>query len=245
MDWGLFLAGFLGALTFILLVRQVAIPEFRPLYDTAAREAELTLRKESIASEQSTIEAYEKRVISGVDPAAPLLQALITRHDDRTRDHETRLERLERDLTANQALSRGLGFVAYMVLGGFFGQLLAGRITIEGVQQDIGLPLQAFVIGSAWSAYLSTVGLRFGERVADTRLERLDRYVTTELDKVRNTLPAGVETEVAKVEQAAPGSQPTKPQEIALAVEDALRETTDKVHARLEAERVAVARAFR
>ena len=81
---------------------------------------------------------------------------------DELEDTRKREESVEASITRNQVLSRGFGFILYIVFGGVVGALLGDRIQIEGITGDPPKYFQAIAIGATWTTFLSVVGVKTG-----------------------------------------------------------------------------------
>lgn len=133
MNWELFLFGMLGALLTVYLAKHEVIPEFRPLFDTSekvkkAREYQNHIKKteKHIDDIQAKLEAE-----SLTENAVTRLTTVIKTSQDEIRDERSRLQILEREIKQSQVFSRSVGFLFYIILGGVFGSLLAGRVQIR------------------------------------------------------------------------------------------------------------------
>src|SRR5207247_5041207 len=140
------------------------IPELRPLYDVTARETELDDLREhikkltkSIADTQTKLEGKDVSANLGERLGTSLNATLSELESERKRERE-----LEGAITKHQLLTRGLGFILYIVLGGVVGALLGDRIELEGLPGDTQKYFHAVAIGASLTTYLSGVGVRTG-----------------------------------------------------------------------------------
>jgi hypothetical protein len=182
--------GLLGALITVYAFKQQAIPEFRPLYDVTSERAQLiTLQDQIKQVSANSIKA----------PAKDRTELLKNLQDESNR--------LSGKIHRNELLSRGLGILFYVVLGGVFAGFFADDIKIE----DVGDAPKALLIGSAWTSYLSALGLR-GE--ASNR-EQLAQSIEQTFEKVAEVAPQVQEAmaSVASADADAPEAE-TAPQEV-------------------------------
>lgn len=162
-----FLLGLVGAVVVVYLSRTIEIPEFRSFFDTAGQISDRDAAAERLKDAYERIRAIEAELqeAAGTPQRHEALQsALEALQRDVERDcNEKRAA--ERVIRSGQIASRTLGILAYIGLGGVFGDLFAGEVDIEGV----GGNLQALVIGSAWASYLATLA-PLAEKLALPRL---------------------------------------------------------------------------
>lgn len=204
MDPATFLFGALGALLTIYLAKQEVIPEFRPLFDTLEEEKEIKQRREHIKATEKHIDEIQARLAMeslSADLTKQLTTVLETSLDE-LRGERQRLQVLERKLVRGQLISRGLGFLFYVVLGGVFGSLLAGRVQVEGFNGDLPRPFQAVAIGATWTSYLSTIGFRSGQKKADERIEALRKEVAEKLDAFNKEVLGLIHDQMTTPEEA-------------------------------------------
>jgi hypothetical protein len=236
MDAGLFFAGVVGALAFLLLVRNNPLPEFRPLFDVVEAETQLKEGKAIVSSTRKAIDGYQERLDKAGTPAeAERLLSLINTSFEKIKLEAARVAQLERHVRVNQAVSRTIGSVIYFVVGGVIGAALAGVVTIQGLPEDAGNIIQAFVIGSAWSAYLGSIGVRIGEQQLDSQLENTSSGVAEQIRQLREEV-------IPKIVAAAEGRST---QETTAAVETAISNTSRHVQSEITATRQALRTALR
>jgi hypothetical protein len=173
MDIGLFFLGALGALLTVYLSKQEVIPEFRPMYDTSDKEIEALEHRDHIKKTENHIDELQTKLSNNslkADFAQQLTTVLNTSLSELNAER-LRQQSLEHEIKIGQVLSRGIGFVLYIVLGGVFGAFLAGRIQVEGLSGDLPDIFASIVIGATWTSYLSTIGLQTGQKKADERIQ--------------------------------------------------------------------------
>jgi hypothetical protein len=160
MDWVFFLPGMLGALLTVYLAKQEIVPEFRPLFDTSKKEKEAGEHRGHIKETEKHIDDLQAKLEaeSVAEEVVTRLTIVLNTSLSELREERTRLQRLEREIKQNQVISRGLGFLFYIVLGGVFGALLAGKVQVEGMSGKLSDFFKSIVIGATWTSYLSVLG---------------------------------------------------------------------------------------
>ena len=173
MEYGLFLLGMLGALLTVYLAKQEVIPEFRPLFDTSGKETEAMDHRDHIKKTARNIDKIQARLEteSLTDDTVTQLTVVINSSQEELRLETIRLQKLEREIKQNQIFSRGTGFIIYIVLGGLFGFLLAGKVQIEGLSGDLPNYFESIVIGATWTSYLSVIGFSQVGKKVDEKIE--------------------------------------------------------------------------
>lgn len=162
MNFDDLLLGLLGAAIAVYIFKQQAIPEFRPLFDITDQVKEALDLRERIKQRRDHLDAKQERG-----------------RDEQLNNYTARLDQLEKSLHASQIVSRTLGIILYVGLGGVVAGFLTGSIEINGVSKEF----EAVVIGASWTSYLAGFGLR------------------SELGKVAN-LQSNIEATNHTVEQA-------------------------------------------
>lgn len=196
MDYGLLLSGMLGALLTVYLAKQEVIPEFRPLFDTSGKEIEVMDHQDHIKKTGKHIDKIQARLEteSLTDEYVTRLTVVLETSQDELRDETTRLQKLEREIKQSQVISRGIGFIIYIVLGGVFGFLLAGRVQIEGLSGDLPNYFESIVIGATWTSYLSVIGFSQVGKKVDEKIEvakkQIIETVTIEAENTGQPLSA-------------------------------------------------------
>ena len=139
MDIVLFCFGALGALLTVYIGKQEIVPEFRPLFDTSEKEKEAIRHHNHIKLTEQHIDTIQARIEdpSTSDNDATKLQIVLETSLKELQAARERLQILEHEIKQSQVISRALGFLFYIVLGGIFGSLLAGQVKIEGLNFDI------------------------------------------------------------------------------------------------------------
>ena len=135
MDLGLFLFGMLGAVLTVLIAKQQVIPEFRPLVDVGDSQVEASELRELISKASERLSGAQVELDKGALAAGRMgeLDLLVRTAQGFLQSQRARLASLERTIQLNTAVSRGIGFLLYIVLGGVFGALLGGKIKIDTV----------------------------------------------------------------------------------------------------------------
>lgn len=213
---GLFLLGALGALLTVYLAKEEVIPEFRPLFDTSEKREEAIERHDHIKRIEKHIATIEEKLEPKrleKDFVTQLTTVLKASQDD-LQGERTRLETLEREIKQSQVISRSLGFLFYIVLGGVFGALLAGRVKVEGLSGDLPTYFQSIVIGATWITYLSTIGVRSGQGKTDAIIETAKKENTERNESIRTELTSKVEKIVAEAEKAEKVPKPVRAPEV-------------------------------
>jgi hypothetical protein len=224
LDIGLFLLGALGALLTVYLAKQEVIPEFRPLFDTTEKEKEARRYRDHIEMTEKHIDDIEERLEKESLPRDEVarLEAVINTRQSEFKAETTRLEGLEREIKQNQVISRGLGFLFYIVLGGVFGALLTGLVHVEGWTGDLPKFFQSIVIGATWTSYLSTIGFRSGQKKADEVYQASLQETAMKIDALKKDITDMVVKEVAKAETSERVEQPVFAYKVAAMVGEKL-----------------------
>jgi archaellum component FlaC len=192
VDIVLFCFGALGALLTVYIGKQEIVPEFRPLFDTSEKEKEAIKHRNHIKLTEQHIDTIQARI---EDPStsendAKKLQFVLETSLKELQAERERLQILEHEIKQSQVISRALGFLFYIVLGGVFGSLLAGQVKIEGLSNDLSIYLQSMVIGATWITYLSVIGLN-----------QINKKINEEIETLRKEIQQIVETTVSQTEK--------------------------------------------
>jgi archaellum component FlaC len=192
VDIVLFCFGALGALLTVYIGKQEIVPEFRPLFDTSEKEKEAIRHHNHIKLTEQHIDTIQARIEdpSTSDNDATKLQIVLETSLKELQAARERLQILEHEIKQSQVISRALGFLFYIVLGGIFGSLLAGQVKIEGLSNDLSIYLQSMVIGATWITYLSIIGLN-----------QIKKKVNEEIETLRKEIQQIVETTVSQTEE--------------------------------------------
>jgi archaellum component FlaC len=192
VDIVLFCFGALGALLTVYIGKQEIVPEFRPLFDTSEKEKEAIRHRNHIKLTEQHIDTIQARIEdpSTSDNDATKLQIVLETSLKELQAARERLQILEHEIKQSQVISRALGFLFYIVLGGIFGSLLAGQVKIEGLSNDLSIYLQSMVIGATWITYLSIIGLN-----------QIKKKVNEEIETLRKEIQQIVETTVSQTEE--------------------------------------------
>ena len=210
MDWGLFLLGMLGALLTVYLAKQEGIPEFRPLFNISEKEKEAREQRDHIKKTEKHIDEIQARLEAESFPedAVARLTTVLKSSQDELRDERIRLQRLEREIKQSQIISRTLGFLFYIILGGVFGSLLADRVQVKGLSGDLPDYFESIVIGATWTSYLSVIGFSQVGKKVDEKIEAAKKEIVEtaikEVERTGQSLPADAVAEIAaeKLDQA-------------------------------------------
>jgi len=179
MEYGLLLFGMLGAFLTVYLAKQEVIPEFRPLFDTSGKETEVMDHLDHIKRTEKNIDKIQARLEteSLTDDVVKRLTLVITTSQEELRYKTTRMQKLEQEIKQSQIISRGTGLIIYIVLGGVFGFLLAGRVQIEGLSGDLPNYFESIVIGATWTSYLSVIGFSQVGKKVDEKFEVVKKEI--------------------------------------------------------------------
>ena len=244
MEIGLFLLGALGALLTVYLAKQEVVPEFRPLFDTSNKEKEAMEHGDHIKRTEREIDDIQaglrEKSLPG-DHAQRLTTVLNASLSELTAERG-RLQTLEREIKQGQLVSRSLGFLFYIVLGGVFGSLLAGRVQVEGLSGDMPNFFESIVIGATWTSYLSTIGFRSGQKKADERIEAGLKESVETINAIKKEITETVAQEVAKAEKADKVEQPVHADAVAKTIADKLDLYTIQVRKDLDITRQMIQR---
>lgn len=225
MDISLFLLGALGALLTVYIAKQEIIPEFRPLFDTSGKEKEVSEHQEHIKNTEKHIDDIQNKL----EEEKPLTEDSVTRltivintSQDELRDERKRLQVLEREIKQNQIISRSVGFLIYIILGGVFGSLLAGKVQVDGLNGDLPNFFESMLIGATWTSYLSTIGFRSGQKKADEIIEAGLKEFTEKFVALKKGIMDILAQEAANAENAekAKVEQPLYTNEVARIIAD-------------------------
>lgn len=146
------------------------------------------------------------------------------------REERQRLTTLEREIKQSQIISRTVGFLFYIVLGGIFGALLAGIVQVKGLPGHLPDYFESVIIGATWTSYLSTIGFRTGQKKTEDRIEKLRTVALQQFDTVKKELPQMVAKELAEAETAEKIDKPQEADKVARQVTEKL----DQVRIELE-----------
>ena len=204
MEIGSFALGALGALLTVYLAKQEVIPEFRPLFDTSERESEAREHQEHIRKTEKEIDDVQEKLREESVPAdlTQRLHTVLNTSLSELQDERDRLRVLERDIKQSRVLSRTLGFIFYIVLGGVFGALLAGKVKVEGLSGDLPKYFESLIIGATWTTYLSAIGFRSGQAKAGDRIEAIKKEAAEGIEALKRELTPKVAGHVADAEKA-------------------------------------------
>ncbi|MEA3346066.1 MAG: hypothetical protein U9Q78_07495 [Chloroflexota bacterium] len=184
------------------MAKQEVIPEFRPLFDTSEKEKEAREHQNHIKKTEKHIDDIQARMETESLPedAVTRLTAVLNSSQEELQNERTRLQRWEREMKQSQVISRSLGFLFYIVLGGVFGSLLAGRVQVEGVSGDLPNFFESIVIGATWTSYLSVIGFSQVGKKVDEKIEAAKKEIVDaarETERTGQPLPADAVAEIA------------------------------------------------
>lgn len=231
MDVGLFLFGAMGALLTVYLAKQEVVPEFRPLFDASEKEKEAMKHQDHVSKTEKHIDDIQAKLEreSCPDDVATRLTTVLNTSLSELQAERIRLQTLEREIKQSQVISRSLGFLFYIVLGGIFGSLLAGRVQVEGLSGDLPNFFESILIGATWISYLSSIGFRSGQKKADERIEAGLKESAEKIDAVKKEITEIVFQEVEKAEKAEKLEHPLHANEVAKTVAEKLDLATMEV----------------
>ena len=234
MDLGLFLIGALGALLTIYLAKQEIIPEFRPFFD--APDDEIRQRQDHIKKTEKDIDDIEAELRDRSLPPNRIEQLSIVLNNSQleVKAETARVHTLERKQLASQVVSRGMGFLAYTVLGGVFGALLTGIVKVEGLSSGLPTYIQSLLIGATWTTYMSTIGFRTGQGRSDDKIEAVKRKNAEELEGLKKTLTERVAQAMTNAEKPDKVEQPVNADNVALMVAKELDQFNQAMQSRLD-----------
>lgn len=228
----LFLLGAVGALVIVYLATQQPIPEFRSLYNIDDKQQEADAHRAHLEETQKEIDTVQAKLQSE-ELSSGLRDQLHTvlKSSEKEMTHEiARLEALERDIMRSQLFSRVMGFLLYIILGGVFGALLSGRVTVNGLSGDLPMYFESILIGATWTTYLSAIGFNIKEQKnkqnAVANVDALNNKFADNLEKLKNTLVPLIE-KVALAEQASPVQQPVLAPKMAYVINQAIESTNN------------------
>lgn len=245
MDAGLFLLGMLGALLVVYLAKQEVVPEFRPLFDTSGAQDEAREHRDHIKKTENEIDGIQAKLRDGDSLSADQTQRLATVLNTSLSEiqvERVRLQTLEREIVRNQLISRSLGFLFYIILGGVFGFLLAGKIKVEGLSGDLPTYFQSIVIGATWTTYLSAIGFRSGQDKANERIEAFKKEAGERIETLKRELTPRVAEKVANAERADKVETPVLAGEVERMLTEEIDRTNMAMQKKLEQTRQMVRR---
>lgn len=203
MEISLFFLGALGAIIVLYLAKQTVIPEFRPLFDTTGKEQEADIHKthtKEIEKDINEIQEKLKQSKLEADEAERLKMVLETSLSE-LQIERTRLQKLESSIMCGQIITRSLGFIIYVILGGVFGALLTGYVSVEGLTGNLPKAFEAVVIGASWTTYLSVIGFSGLIKKNEEKYEADIQKIVEENKIFKDALPKLVADEVAKFKE--------------------------------------------
>ncbi len=224
MDIVLFCFGALGALLTVYIGKQEIVPEFRPFFDTSEKEKEAIRHRNHIKLTEQHIDAIQARI---EDPSTSendltKLQIVLETSQKELQAERERLQILEHEIKQSQVISRALGFLFYIVLGGVFGSLLADQVKIEGLSNDLSIYLQSMVIGATWITYLSVIGLN-----------QINKKINEEIETLRKEIQQIVETTVSQTEERRKPSKSIPPSQLTQ-IYELLDEARTSIHRNIQ-----------
>jgi hypothetical protein len=189
VQFGTFLFGAFGALLLVYISKDVAIPEFRPLYDISDMQREARRHHKHIEKTESDIDSLQDRLRSAsLSDDAQVLSGVLESYLTEVEAERARLHVLEKDIKNGQVLSRGLGFFFYIVLGGVFGTLLSGQVDIKFISEGVSNFLESFVIGATWTSYLSSIGIRSTQKRVVGQVDKLRDEFSRDMERYKKDL---------------------------------------------------------
>lgn len=205
-DWTLFGIGIGGALVTLYVATRQVIPEFRPLYDVAEQETELSKLRDHISKTRADIDAIQEELRKDKIAAnlAQRLQGVLETTQTELAADRQREQSLERLIIRRTIYARSLGFLVYLGLGGVFAALLADKVQIGEVGADASEPLSAFVIGATWMSYLSVVGLSSLRQEAEAETEAVGETAEQQISALRTQVQEAMQALEAKPTRSAP-----------------------------------------
>jgi hypothetical protein len=240
-----FLLGLFGALVTLYLAKQVVIPELRPLFDTTDTEKESKSLEVLTANARQRIDAVLSQMATDSQHSADL-QRQLDGLQSSLKLNQKRLAVVERRLLLSQVMSRGSGFILFVILGGVVANLLTGtaRVTVTGFQGTLPPGIQAFAIGASWIGFLSLVGIRNIQESASTQVDAVKDSTVQQLNDLKSKLDGLVRPGVSQGPIMVPFSaQADLSKEISERFDSTLREVSAgfnnaKVRIREDARRV-------
>ncbi|NPE29774.1 hypothetical protein HNV12_17800 [Methanococcoides sp. SA1] len=188
-----FLFGAFGALLLVYISKDVAIPEFRPLYDISDMQREARRHRKHIVKTESDIDSLQDRLkTASLSDDAQVLTSVLDSYLAEVEAERDRLHVLEKEIKNGQVLSRGLGFFFYIVLGGVFGTLLSGQVAITFVSEGVSNYLESFVIGATWTSYLSSIGIRSTQKKAGEHVNKLRDDFSRDIGQYKRDLKSQI-----------------------------------------------------
>ena len=106
----------------------------------------------------------------------------------RCKVNQARLALLERRLLGSQLVSRGLGFLLFVFLGGVVAYLLTGRVKVTGFDGTLPQVFQAIAIGAGWTGFLSVFGIRNIQESASKQVDAVKDSTVQQLIDLKSSL---------------------------------------------------------
>jgi hypothetical protein len=225
MDFDLaqFALGLAGALVTLYAAKGEIVPEFRVLYDTSESEQRRDGVKRTIAATQAYVDVAQERLTQGglSDRDIAALRAGLESSMEELRISQDQLKRCDHDIRFGQLLSRTLGFLFYVGLGGVFGWVLADEIDIDGLSGR----LESLVLGATWTTYVSSAGFRVLEGRVSKRVDEALEQAASKIEAAKTTLTETVTPKVEAAERAEAATVPVITPQVTAAMEQALDST--------------------
>jgi hypothetical protein len=237
MDISLLLLGAIGALVTVYVAKDQVIPEFRPLFDIAEHVAEAAVLRAHIDQTRKEINETQGKLKEDArlpDAHAARLQKFVNTSHDEIKVAAARLAFLEKRIVRGQTLSRGLGFFFYIVLGGIFGSLLAGRVQVLGANEELPDIFEAMLIGATWTTYLAAVGYRTGQKLVEETLTGVRKESIDAVEHLKKELTEMVGNEMAKIGSGSPASTPSQVDGVAKIIAASLDQAGVRIQTRLD-----------
>ena len=189
VQFGTFLFGAFGALLLVYVSKDVAIPEFRPLYDISDMQREARRHRKHIERTEADLDSLQVRMrAASISEDIQVLSTGLESYLKEVEAERVRLHVLEKEIKDGQILSRGLGFFFYIVLGGVFGTLLSGQVDITFVSEGVSNYIESFVIGATWTSYLSSIGIRSTQKRVGGQVDKLRDEFSRDMERYKRDL---------------------------------------------------------
>lgn len=198
--WELFGLGILGAFLTVYLSKQEVIPEFRPLFDTFKKRLKRDELQEHVdKTRKENDELQDMRFKEKNESVRKDISVRISENKDEIAANRKQIEYLDKTIKHGQILTRGIGFLFYIVLGGVFGSLLSNIVEVKAFEADIPKIFEAFVIGSGWPTLLSVIGFIPSRKKADEKMEETAKKIDEKIENSMKDVEKRLGEELANV----------------------------------------------
>ncbi len=233
MNWTLFLLGMFGALLVTYIAQSEPIPEFRPLFDVSDDIADAKACSEDIAClrkfRASAMKFVPTATATVAGPPNPpngpsnTSPMTCTECSEVISKEEKIKQGLQRTIHRSQYISRGLGFLIYVVMGGVLAGLLTEHVQIS-LTSTSAVPdtLKAFLIGATWISYLTVIGIQATSTNVDSTIKSAKDSILSAVQNQQQQQEADAQSLAEKIKAAVSGYLAGQSQEVQQPMLDAI-----------------------